>query len=104
AMTASHEEEEENHQNSPNADMSARWQGGRGRPHRPSQGTWPHRSPSEEHRTVLHRNHQAANHKAVLAASTTPVLPVPGDAGWERPGRLAGHRLNMAPRRWQARR
>src|SRR5258705_1138504 len=35
----------------------------------------------------------------VLAASTTRVLLVPGKAGRERPGRLAGHRLKAASRR-----
>ena len=36
--------------------------------------------------------------------STTRVLPVPGDVGRERPGRLAGYWLKMASRRGQARR
>ena len=36
----------------------------------------------------------------LLAASTTRVLPVPGKTGRERPGRLAGHRLKVASRRW----
>ena len=64
-------------------------------------GAWPYRSCAE--RPSAAHFSQARPSRRFLAASATRVVPVPGNACQKHPGRLAGHRFNVAPRRWPAR-